>query len=157
MLLDRPAPAFRTEDQDGAPVQLADFRGRPVVLFFYPRASTSGCTIEVQQFRDAYPRFQRAGVVVLGMSPDTVKAQKKFHDTEGLPYPLLADPERTVCERYGLVKEKNMYGRKVLGVARTTLLISPDGKIARVLDKVKPEGHADQVWQELQALGWVKK
>lgn len=147
-----PAPDFTTADQDGDLVRLGEFQGRPVVLFFYPRAGTSGCTVEAREFRDAHARFQRLGVVVLGASPDTVKAQKKFQEKESLPFPLLADEKREIAELYGVLKEKNMYGRKVIAVARTTVLIGRDGVVRRVLSRVKPEGHAEEVLREIQAL-----
>lgn len=147
-----PAPDFETTDQDGTALRLSDFRGRVVVLFFYPRACTSGCTIEAQGFRDAYRQFERAGVVVLGISPDTAKAQKKFELKEALPYRLLADDSRAIAELYGVLKEKNMYGRKVMGVARTTLLIDAAGVVRHVFNRVKPEGHAEEVLGELRAL-----
>lgn len=148
-----PAPDFTLEDQDGHPVRLSGFQGHPVVLFFYPRAGTSGCTVEVREFRDAYAEFQRLGVAVVGASPDTVKAQKKFQQQESLPFPLLADATRAVAELYGVVKEKNMYGRKVTGVARTTVLIGRDGVVRRVLGRVKPEGHAAEVLAAILSLG----
>jgi thioredoxin-dependent peroxiredoxin len=146
----QPAPDFTLADQDGQPRRLSEFRGRPVVLYFYPRASTSGCTIEAREFRDAHSQFQRRGVVVLGISPDTVKAQKKFYEAERLYFPLLADEKRAVAERYGLVKEKTMYGRKVTGVARTTLVLDKDGVIQRLFTAVKPAGHAAEVLQALR-------
>lgn len=148
-----PAPDFSLLDQEGREVRLQDLRGQPVVLFFYPRAMTSGCTVEAREFRDAYARFRQRGVVVLGASPDPVKAQKRFADKEQLPFPLLADETRSLAERYGVLKEKNMYGRKVIGVARTTVLIGRDGVVRRVLARVKPAGHAEEVLREIQAVG----
>src|SRR6185312_1213858 len=138
-------PRWGVSDQDGKLRQVEEFRGRPLVLFFYPRASTSGCTIEAREFRDAYATFQRRGVAIVGASPDTVRAQKKFAEAEGLPFALLADAGRELCERYGVLKEKSMYGRKYVGVERTTLLIAPDGSVMQRLAPVKPKGHAAQV------------
>lgn len=144
-----PAPDFSLPDQEGREIHLHDLGGQPVVLFFYPRASTSGCTLEARGFRDAHARFRRRGVAVLGASPDTVKAQKRFAESEKLPFPLLADADRSLCQRYGVLQEKSMYGRKFLGVVRTTFLIGADGVIRRVFEKVTPAGHADAVLQAL--------
>jgi thioredoxin-dependent peroxiredoxin len=115
------------------------------VLFFYPRADTPGCTIEACGFRDTFQKLQKAGVVVLGISRDTPKAQKKFKEKYDLPYTLLADVDETVCNRFGVMKDKNMYGKKVRGIERTTFLIGPDRKLTRIFAKVKPEGHAEEV------------
>jgi thioredoxin-dependent peroxiredoxin len=140
---------FTLKNQDGEDVSLSQFAASPVVLFFYPRADTPGCTIEACGFRDTFKKLQAAGAVVLGISRDTVKAQKKFQQKYDLPYPLLADPEKILIERYGLLKNKSMYGKLVTGVERTTYVISPDtGKGQRLLhvySKVKPEGHAEEV------------
>ena len=145
---------FTLQNQDGKTLNLTDFKNSPVVLFFYPRADTPGCTIESCGFRDAFEQFQRHGIVVLGISRDTVKDQKKFQVKYGLPYDLLADPEMELINRYDLVKPKNMYGKLVKGVKRTTYLISPDtGKGQRLLhlfEEVKPEGHAEEVLALLQ-------
>ena len=140
---------FTLPDQDGNPVSLSDFKGKTVVLFFYPKADTPGCTIEACGFRDTFEKLQAAGAVVLGISRDTVKAQKKFQQKYDLPYPLLADPEMILIKRYDLLKNKIMYGKPVTGVERTTYVISADtGKGQRLLHifpKVTPEGHAEQV------------
>ena len=137
-------------DENGNPVSLEQFRGKYVVLFFYPRANTPGCTIEACGFRDAYTKLQKAGLVVLGISPDTPKAQMKFKEKFSLPYTLLADEKKDVAKLFDVLKEKNMYGKKVIGIVRSTFLIGPDGKIAHVFSPVKPEGHAEEV------LEWVK-
>src|SRR6202040_3015705 len=146
---------FTLQNQDGKEVSLTDFKGKPVVLFFYPRADTPGCTIESCGFRDAFKKFQQAGIVVLGISRDTVKDQKKFKDKYDLPYDLLADPDMELINRYDLVKPKNMYGKLVKGVKRTTYLIGPDtGKGQRplhIFEEVKPEGHAEEVLALLKA------
>jgi peroxiredoxin Q/BCP len=136
---------FTLPDQDGNPVTLSSFAGKPVVLFFYPKADTPGCTIEACGFRDHFAKLQKAGVVVLGISRDTVKAQKKFQQKYDLPYPLLADGDQTICNRFGVIKEKNMYGKKVTGIDRTTYVIGPDRKLIHEFNKVKPEGHAEEV------------
>jgi peroxiredoxin Q/BCP len=136
---------FTLPDQDGNTVNLTDFKGSPVVLFFYPKADTPGCTIEACGFRDHFKKLQKAGVVVLGISRDTVKAQKKFADKYDLQYPLLADADQTICNRFGVIKEKNMYGKKVTGIERTTYVIGPDQTLIHEFNKVKPEGHAEEV------------
>jgi peroxiredoxin Q/BCP len=136
---------FTLKDQDGNDVSLTDFKGKPVVMFFYPRADTPGCTIEACGFRDHFKKLQKAGVVVLGISRDTVKAQKKFADKYDLNYPLLADGEMTLIKRFDLLKNKTMYGKPVTGVERTTFLIGPNQKLLHVFEKVKPEGHAEEV------------
>ena len=136
---------FTLPNQDGEPVSLTDFAGTPVVLFFYPKADTPGCTIEACGFRDHFKKLQKAGVVVLGISRDTVKAQKKFQEKYDLPYPLLADSDQPICNRFGVLKEKNMYGKKVTGIERTTYVIGPDQKLIHEFNKVKPEGHAEEV------------
>ena len=140
---------FTLQNQDGKTVHLSDYKEKPVVLFFYPRADTPGCTIESCGFRDAFEKFQKAGIVVLGISRDTVKEQKKFQEKYSLPYDLLADPEMMLIKRYGLLKDKTIYGKPVTGVERTTYVIGPDtGKGQRLLHvfpKVTPQGHAEEV------------
>ena len=136
---------FTLQNQDGKAVSLTDFKGKPVVLFFYPRADTPGCTIESCGFRDAFERFKKAGIVVLGISRDTVKDQKKFKDKYNLPYDLLADHDMELINRYDLIKPKNMYGKLVKGVKRTTYLIGPDQHLIHTFEEVKPEGHAEEV------------
>ena len=121
------------------------FKDKPVVLFFYPRADTPGCTIESCGFRDAFEKFQKQGIVVLGISRDTVKDQKKFKDKYDLPYDLLADPDMELINRYDLVKPKNMYGKLVKGVKRTTYLIGPDQRLIHIFEEVTPAGHAEEV------------
>ena len=139
------APDFTLQDENGKEIALKDLRGKTVVLYFYPRADTPGCTIEACEFRDSYKKMQKTGAVLLGISPDTPKAQKKFQDKFSLPFTLLADADKKVAEAFGVMKEKNMYGKKVWGVARTTFIIGPDGKIQHIFEKVKPEGHAEEV------------
>lgn len=147
------APAFTLPNENGDAMSLADLKGNVVVLFFYPRADTPGCTIEAQGFRDTYKQIQKTGAVLLGISPDTPKAQKKFQEKFDLPFPLLADAEKKVAELFGVMKEKNMYGKKVWGVARTTFVIGPNGKIQHIFEKVKPDGHAEEVLAYLKQAG----
>lgn len=139
------APEFTLQDENGKEVSLKDLRGKTVVLYFYPRADTPGCTIEACEFRDSYKKIQKTGALIFGISPDTPKAQKKFQDKFSLPFPLLADADKKVAEAFGVVQEKNMYGKKVMGIARTTFIIGPSGKVEHIFTKVKPEGHAEEV------------
>ena len=141
---------FTLPDQDGQPVTLSHLAGKPVVLFFFPRADTPGCTVEACGFRDHFAKLQAAGVTVLGISRDTAKAQKKFQQKYDLPYPLLADPDMLLINRFDLLKQKTMYGKPVTGVERTTLLIGPDGRLLHSFPKVKPEGHAEEVLAVLE-------
>jgi peroxiredoxin Q/BCP len=147
------APEFSLQDENGKEVSLKGLRGKTVVLYFYPRADTPGCTVEACAFRDTYKQIQKTGAVLLGVSPDTVKAQKKFQDKFQLPFSLLADADKKVAEAYGVVQEKNMYGKKVMGVARTTFIIGPEGKVQHIFPKVKPEGHAVEVLAYLKEAG----
>jgi peroxiredoxin Q/BCP len=123
-----------------------------VVLFFYPKADTPGCTIEACGFRDQFKKIQATGAVVLGISRDTPQAQKKFREKYDLPYPLLADVDEKVCNQFGVLKEKNMYGKKTMGIERTTFLIGPDQRLLKVFPKVMPEGHAEEVLAVLKGL-----
>jgi peroxiredoxin Q/BCP len=150
MKINDKAPDFNSVDQNGQNVALKDYKGNWVVLYFYPRADTPGCTIEACSFRDSFQRVEKTGAVVLGVSPDTAKDQKKFVDKFDLPFTLIADADKKICNAYGVLQEKNMYGKKVMGVARTTFIIGPDAKIKHIFEKVKPEGHAEQV------LEWLK-
>src|SRR5271165_2058733 len=153
METNKKAPTFTLNDENGNPVSLEQFRGKHVVLFFYPRANTPGCTIEACGFRDAYSKLQKAGLVVLGVSPDTPKAQLKFIEKYDLPYTLLADDKKEVAKKFGVCKEKNMYGKKVMGIARTTFLIGADGRIVHVFENVKPDGHAEEVLARVKKSG----
>jgi peroxiredoxin Q/BCP len=139
------APDFTLESDIGTTVTLSALRGRAVVLFFYPRDDTSGCTTESCEFRDLVPRFDLVAAQILGISPDSVKSHAKFRDKYALTFPLLADTERLVAEAYGVWQQKSMYGRKYMGVARTTFVIDGSGRIAHVFEKVKPAGHAAEV------------
>ena len=147
------APEFTLLDENGKEISLKSLRGKVVVLYFYPRADTPGCTVEACEFRDTYKQMQKSGAVLLGISPDTPKAQKKFQDKFKLPFSLLADADKKVANAFGVVQEKNMYGKKVMGVVRTTFIIGPDGKIQHIFPKVKAEGHAVEVLAYLKESG----
>jgi thioredoxin-dependent peroxiredoxin len=147
-----PAPDFTLPSDTGEEVSLSDFRGRPVVLYFYPKDDTPGCTAQAQGIRDAYADFEKAGAIVLGVSPDSVKRHVKFKEKYGLPFTLLADPEHEVAERYGVWGEKRYMGRAYMGIDRTTFVISPDGSVAKVMPKVKPDTHAADVLGALAAI-----
>lgn len=139
------APDFELPDQDGRPVKLSDFRGQRVVLYFYPKADTPGCTTQACGVRDRKADYVRAGAVVLGVSPDPVAKVKKFHDKYALDFALLADGDHGVADAYGVWVEKSMYGRKYFGNERTTFIVDSEGKIAEVLRGVKPAMHDDRV------------
>lgn len=140
-----PAPDFVLSDQDGTEHRLSDFRGRKVILYFYPKDDTSGCTKQACGLRDRIEEIETHGAVVLGVSPDPVSSHRRFADKYGLPFTLLADEDHTVAEQYGVWQEKSMYGRTYWGIVRTTYLIDEEGRIAKVLPRVKPAGHAEQV------------
>jgi peroxiredoxin Q/BCP len=139
------APDFELATDTGKQVRLSDFRGSPVVLFFYPKDDTPGCTKEACSFRDAYAEFQERGAVVLGISPDGEASHVKFRDKYSLPYTLLSDPEREVAKAYDVWREKTMYGKTAFGIHRSTFVIGPDGTVVKAMRGVKPDGHADQV------------
>jgi thioredoxin-dependent peroxiredoxin len=144
------APDFELPDQDGRTVNLSDFRGQPVVVYFYPKADTPGCSAQACGVRDHRADYAKVGSIVLGVSPDSVKKVKKFHEKYDLNFPLLADEDHAVAESYGVWVTKSMYGREYLGNERTTFIVGADGKVAEVLRKVKPAEHDDLV---LKALG----
>ena len=139
------APDFSLSDENGETIRLKDLRGKNIVLFFYPKADTPGCTIEACGFRDSFQKLQKAGLLVLGISADTPEAQKKFKEKYDLPYTLLADADKKVADAFGVLKDKSMYGKKFKGIERTTFLINPEGRIAKIFPKVRPEGHAEEV------------
>jgi len=146
------APDFTAPTQDGTEVSLKDFRGRPVVLYFYPRDNTPGCTIEACAFRDNWAALQAAGAVVLGVSTDTVKRHENFARRFELPFPLIADPDREVVNTYGVYAEKSFMGRLSMGTHRITFLIDGEGRIARIWPKVSVKGHAGEVLEAVKAL-----
>ena len=143
------APDFTLPDQDGQEHKLSDYQGRPVILYFYPKDHTSGCTKEACGFRDDYSAYQEAGVTILGVSPDSAKTHTNFIAKHDLPFTLLADTEREVLKLYGAWGKKKMYGREYEGVLRTTFLIGSDGNIAKVYEKVKPAAHSAQILADL--------
>lgn len=145
------APVFTLPDGDGKPVALADFRGRHVVLYFYPKDLTPGCTIEAQQFQHYLPAIRRAGAEVMGISKDPPERHQKFAAQCDLQFPLLSDVEGKVIEAYGIWQKKWLYGRSFLGIARVTYLIGPDGIITKVFPKVSPKTHAEEVLTALRA------
>jgi peroxiredoxin Q/BCP len=146
------APAFTLRDADEKPVSLADFAGRDVILYFYPRDDTPGCTKEACGFRDAWKQLQKLGVVVLGVSADSAESHQKFRAKYKLPFPLLSDPDRKVMARYGAWGEKVLYGKKTTGVIRSTVWIGPDGKVKKHWARVaKAEAHPEQVLEALRA------
>jgi peroxiredoxin Q/BCP len=146
------APDFELPDQDGNPIKLADFKGQRVVLFFYPKADTPGCTVQACGVRDHRADYAKVGSVVLGISPDPVKKVKKFHEKYDLDFALLADEGHTVADAYGVWAEKSMYGKTYFGNERTTFVIDADGKVAEVLRKVKPAEHDTLVLAALEEL-----
>jgi peroxiredoxin Q/BCP len=146
------APEFTLPNQDGEDVSLADYRGRTVVLYFYPKADTPGCTTQACGIRDHAADYEAAGVVVLGVSPDPVKAIKKFHGGQGLNFTLLADEDHAVCDLYGTWVEKNRYGRTYWGAQRATFIIDGEGTVARVFPSVSPKTHDEQVLAALEEL-----
>jgi peroxiredoxin Q/BCP len=139
------APDIRLANDAGEPFKLSDLKGKRVVLYFYPKADTPGCTTESCEFRDDVKAFAKKGAVVVGISPDKPAAQAKFKQKFELPFTLLADEEKAAAKTYGVWKEKNMYGKKVMGIERSTFVIGPDGKIEKIYGKVKAKGHAADV------------
>jgi peroxiredoxin Q/BCP len=140
-----PAPDFSLPDENGVSHRLSDFKGKPVVLYFYPKDDTPGCTTEACNFRDDFPKYVEAGIVLLGVSPDSAKSHAKFKTRHNLPFTLLADESHQVCEQYGVWGRKKYMGREYDGVFRTTFLIGADGNILKVFENVKPDGHSAEV------------
>ena len=145
------APDFELASDSGERVRLSALRGRPVVLYFYSKDDTPGCTKQACGFRDEYSRFEERGAVVLGVSPDSEASHLRFKSKHNLPFTLLADPDHEVAEAYGAWGEKKMYGRKSMGIIRSTFVIDPDGKVVKAMPGVKPEGHAAKVLEALAA------
>jgi peroxiredoxin Q/BCP len=147
------APDFTLPDQDGNPVSLSDYTGQTLVLYFYPKADTPGCTTQACGLRDSITDFNDVGAAVLGVSPDPVKRVKKFHDGQGLNFTLLADEDHPVCDLYGVWAEKSMYGKKYWGAQRSTFVIDGDGTVVHVIEKASPKTHAADVLAALEELG----
>lgn len=145
-----PAPEISLDTDAGEHFQLSSLRGKNVVLYFYPKADTPGCTKESCEFRDTSPKLAKANTVIVGVSPDSTGAQAKFKKKFDLPFSLLADVDHVAAEAYGVWKEKNMYGKKYMGIERTTFVIGPDGTIKKVFPRVKVEGHAEEVLAAIQ-------
>jgi peroxiredoxin Q/BCP len=139
------APDFELQNEEGVKTRLADYRGKPVVLYFYPKDDTPGCTTEACGFRDDYSAFTKKNIIILGVSPDTSKSHKKFKEKYNLPFPLLADTDHKVCDLYGVWGRKQMMGKEYDGVFRTTFVIDPEGKVVKVFENVKPSEHAKEV------------
>ena len=146
------APAFKLKNQDGEIISLSDLKGKPVVLYFYPKDDTSGCTKEACNFRDEFPKFGKLNAEIIGISADSVDSHKKFADKHKIPFNLLADEKKEIVEKYGVWKEKNMYGRKYMGIERTTFIIDANGKISKIFPKVKVDGHNQEVMDALKEL-----
>lgn len=145
----KPAPDFELRDDEGKLVQLSSLRGRPVVVYFYPKDDTPGCTRQAFGLRDSYDAFHERGVTVLGVSPDDESSHQRFKSKYGLPFTLLADPDHEVAERYGVWIEKDRFGRKSMGIKRSTFVIDSEGNVAKALYGVKPDGHAELVLDAL--------
>ncbi len=144
------APAFTMPDGNGKKISLKDYLGKKVVLYFYPKDMTSGCTQEACDFRDSHPNFKKLKAVVLGVSIDPVDSHKKFSDKYELPFTLLSDEDKKVVGKYGVWKEKSMYGRKYMGIERTTVIIDKEGRVQKIFPKVKVKGHVESVLEELK-------
>ncbi|HEY0777605.1 MAG TPA: thioredoxin-dependent thiol peroxidase [Gemmatirosa sp.] len=147
------APDFTADTDTGERLTLSSLRGRPVVLYYYPKNDTAGCTTEACEFRDAFPRFDASGVAVLGVSPDPVRSHAKFRAKYALPFPFVADVDHAIADAYGVWQQKSMYGRTYMGVARTTFVLDRDGRVARVFERVKPAGHASEVASAVAEFG----
>lgn len=151
-LTGKKAPAFSLKDQDGKTHKLSDYKGQLVLLYFYPKDMTPGCTVEAKCFRDRNNEFKKHNVQVLGVSKDDEKSKKKFADRHDLNFPLLADADKKVVEKYGLLVEKNMFGKKVMGIRRDSFLIGEDGKVIKHYVKVNPKNHVEEVLEDIKSL-----
>ena len=146
------APSFKLKNQDAKTICLSDFKGKPIVLYFYPKDDTSGCTKEACNFRDEFPKFGKLKAEIIGLSADSVESHKKFAEKYKLPFNLLSDEKKEVLEKYGVWQEKSMYGRKYMGIVRTTFIINPSGKISKIFSKVKVDVHNKEVMEALKEL-----
>jgi thioredoxin-dependent peroxiredoxin len=149
---DAKVPAFKVLSTGGEEFSLADVRGKTLVLYFYPKDATSGCTVQAQEFRDLADKFKRAKAVVVGVSRDSLKSHDRFREKESLPFHLLSDPEETLCGLFDVIKEKSLYGRKYMGIERSTFLIDGSGVLRREWRKVKVAGHAQEVLEAVRSL-----
>ena len=146
------APEFDLPASNGGNIALKDLRGKNIVVYFYPKDNTPGCTVEACGLRDSFKEIEKLNAVILGVSPDSLKSHDKFISKFQLPFTLLADEEKKMCQDYGVWVEKSMYGKKYMGVARTTFIINKDGKIAKVFEKVRPEGHHQEILAALKSI-----
>jgi peroxiredoxin Q/BCP len=146
------APTFKLKNQDGKTISLSDLKGQPVVLYFYPKDDTSGCTKEACNFRDEFPKFGKMKAEIIGISADSVESHKKFAEKYKLPFNLLSDEKKDAIEKYGVWQEKSMYGRKYMGIVRTTFIIDSSGKISKIFPKVKVDQHNEEVMEALKEL-----
>ena len=146
------APAFKLKNQDGETISLSDLKGKPIVLYFYPKDDTSGCTKEACNFRDEFPKFGKMKAEIVGVSADSVESHKKFAEKYKLPFNLLSDEKKEVLEKYGVWQEKSMYGKKYMGIVRTTFIIDSTGKIQKIFSKVKVDNHNKEVMEALKEL-----
>ena len=150
--MNRVVADFNAESTGDKKIRLKDLRGSNVVIYFYPKDATPGCTLEGQDFRDLHGRFKRQKTVILGVSRDSIASHEKFRDKQNFPFDLLSDPDEKLCKQFDVIKEKNMYGRKVMGIERSTFLIDADGKLRGEWRKVKVKGHAEEVLEAAKAL-----
>lgn len=146
------APSFKLKNQDGKTISLSDLKGKPVVLYFYPKDDTSGCTKEACNFRDEFPKFGKMKAEIIGVSADSVESHKKFAQKYKLPFNLLSDEKKEVLEKYGVWQEKSMYGKKYMGIVRSTFIIDSSGKISKIFPKVKVDNHNQEVMEALKEL-----
>ena len=146
------APSFKLKNQNSKTISISDFKGKPVVLYFYPKDDTSGCTKEACNFRDEFPKFGKMKAEIIGMSADSVESHKKFVEKYNLPFNLLSDEGKEAIEKYGVWQEKSMYGKKYMGIVRTTFIIDASGKISKIFPKVKVEEHNNEVMEALKEL-----
>ena len=146
------APSFKLKNQDGKIISLSDLKGKPIVLYFYPKDDTSGCTKEACNFRDEFPKFGKMKAEIIGVSADSVESHKKFAQKYKLPFNLLSDEKKDVVEKYGVWQEKSMYGKKYMGIVRTTFIIDAKGKISKIFPKVKVDNHNQEIMEALKEL-----
>jgi peroxiredoxin Q/BCP len=146
------APSFKLKNQDGETISLSDLKGKPIVLYFYPKDDTSGCTKEACNFRDEFPKFGKMKAEIIGISADSIESHKKFAEKYKLPFNLLSDVKKEVIEKYGVWQEKSMYGKKYMGIVRTTFIIDASGKIGKIFPKVKVDNHNKEVMEALKEM-----